>query len=68
MNYDYMNQVYRPTLQHLINRIKHDENALLEMPDNEILLKRIEKNKQYIIQCVMQHSGNPAFSKIVFRE
>lgn len=68
MDSDYMMRACKPTLQHLINRVKHDENALLEMPDNEVLLKRIEKNKAYIVQCVMQHSGHPAFSKIMMHD
>lgn len=64
----YMMRPIRPTLQQLIYRVMHDEKALSEFPDNEVLLKRIEKNKAYIVQCVMQHSGNPAFSKLVLHD
>lgn len=68
MDSTYMMRPISPTLQQLIHRVMHDEKALLELPDNEVLLKRIEKNKAYIVQCVMQHSGNPAFSKIILQD
>lgn len=67
----YMMRPTGPTLQQLIHRVMHDEKALSEFPDNEavkILLKRIERNKAYIVKCVMQHSGNPAFSKIILQD
>lgn len=48
-----------------IIRIELDEKFLEEHPEKKEMLKRhIEKQKEYIIQCVLENSGNPLLAEI----
>lgn len=53
------------SLKNLVYRIELAEKFMKEYLENKEMLKgHIEKQKEYIIQCVLGNSGNPLLDKI----
>lgn len=54
------------TLGSLVRRIEFDNKMLESHPENaDMIKKHIEKQKQYIVDCVLKNSDNPALENIV---
>jgi len=55
----------KTNLKNLVLRIKQDERLFIDHPENaEIIRKHMDKQKEYIIQCVMENVNNPLLRKI----
>ena len=53
------------TLKNLALRVNYDQNFLLTNPKNiDMILKHMKKQKEYIVDCVMQNIDNPYLNKI----
>lgn len=54
------------TLGNLVRRIEFDNKMLESHPENADMIKNhIEKQKQYIVDCVLKNSDNLALENIV---
>lgn len=53
------------TLGSLVRRIEFDNKMLETRLENaDMIRKHIEKQKQYIVDCVLKNSDNPALENI----
>lgn len=53
------------SIRNLINRLEMDAIFLEKHPENRDMIKRhIERTKEYIIQCVLQHKNDPVFERM----
>lgn len=56
------------TLKNLAYRIKLSEKFIKEHPEKkEMLTMHINKQKEYVIQCVLENSENPLLDEIMMR-
>ena len=54
------------TLESLVRRIEFDNKMLEQHPENaDMIRNHIERQKQYILYCVLKNSDNPALKNIV---
>lgn len=54
------------TLESLVRRIEFDNKMLEQHPENaDMIRNHIERQKQYILDCVLKNSDNPALKNIV---
>lgn len=55
----------KTNLKHLVLRIKQDEKFLVDHPENaEMIREHMNRQKEYVIQCVMKNENNPLLEKI----
>ena len=53
------------SLKNLVNRIEMSEKFIKQHPEQEEMLrKHINKQKEYIVQCVLENSQNSLLNKI----
>ncbi len=58
-------QQYTVTLKNLVKRIENDQKYIATHPKcGKVLNNRINRNKELIIQCVMENKDNPLLGKI----
>jgi len=54
------------TLESLVRRIEFDNKMLEQHQENaDMIRNHIERQKQYILDCVLKNSDNPALKNIV---
>lgn len=56
------------SLKSLVKRVELDKRLINKHPSQSKQLKRnIERQKEYIIQCVLENANNPLLDKIIMR-